>query len=295
MAESTSQIYTPLNLQELFAQWGRQPDSRLYSCGTKIVKFQRGRRFVLPQKIISLEKIEELKRISRTERYLELGSMVKLNKILSLGRIVPELLRKFLELCETEAVRNLETLCGAIFAGASGHDLTGSTLSTPPESGFRAVRGAMCALGASYELRTASTSRWISASRYSNDLKNEFQNPDEILVRVRIPLEKWDWILCRKFRAFDRQGREEGYAAFLARVQNDTLSEVRIVFSGEDLLRDSYCEHMITGKKLPLSKEETKQFLERWKTFFNGVPGSPQFLTSRCLRFLYEAAVNFTE
>ncbi|MDR0539469.1 MAG: FAD binding domain-containing protein [Spirochaetaceae bacterium] len=289
MAEPTSQIYFPLSLQELFAQWLRQPEARLYSCGTRIVKFQRGWHFLLPSKIISLEKIEELKRISRTERYLELGGMVRLNKILSLGHYIPEVLQTFLLLSETESIRNLETLNGAIFAGVDDRG------DNPLESSYLAVRGAMCVLGASYELRTAANSRWTSASRYSSDLKGEFRNPEEILVRVRIPLEKWDWVLCRKFPAYDKLKREEGYAAFLARVQNDTLNEIRIVFSGEDLLRDTYSEHLFSGKKLPLTKDDTGRFLEHWQTFFENVPGTSAFLKQRYLNFLCEAAKNFME
>jgi hypothetical protein len=67
-----------------------------------------------------------------------------------------------------------------------------------------------------------------------------------------------------------------------------------VVFSGEELFRDSYSEHILTGKKLPLAEEDALLFLDRWKNFFKGISTSA-FLVRRYIGFLHEAAQNFME
>ncbi|MDR2521493.1 MAG: FAD binding domain-containing protein [Spirochaetaceae bacterium] len=295
MAEPANQVFAPVSLADLFAQWARRPEAVLFSCGTKSLRTQRERQFALPQCIISLEKIAELKRISRTERQLEFGAGVKLSKILSLGHIVPEVLRSFIALCDNPALHNIETIGGAIFCGPAAGE-AGETGARPPvESSFLAVRGALYALEASYELRTASGSRWISAARYAAAQKSLLLKPGEILTRIRVPLEKWDWVLCRRLPAYDKQKREEGFAAFLARIQNDTLGDMRLVLSGADLLSVPAGERPLNGKKLPLSAEDAGGYLGLWEEILSGAEETTPFLRQRYLNFIREALSNFTE
>ena len=89
MAEPLSQVFFPMNFQELFSAWNRFPDAVIYAGGTELIRSQRKRIPKLPKNIISLGKLDELHKISRTERYVELGAMVKLSQIINLGKIVP--------------------------------------------------------------------------------------------------------------------------------------------------------------------------------------------------------------
>jgi CO/xanthine dehydrogenase FAD-binding subunit len=295
MEENHSKIYSPASLQDLFIFMSHNRQAVLYPSFVKKIKAQRERRFVLPQTIVTLEKIEELKRIGRTERYLELGSMVELNKILLLGGNIPDVLSSFLSLCENQSMRNIETLLSALFPEeVSASSSVEEGRNDPLNSSFLAVSGALFALGANYELRSASSSRWVSASRFLTD-RRSLAKSGEILVRVRIPFGKWDWTLCRRFAAYDKQKQEEGFAAFMARIQNDTLNEVRVILSGEDLLRDAGGEHLLAGKKLPLSDEDAASYTAMWKSYLEASQKISAFLRKRFLNFIQEAVSNFRE
>ena len=306
MAETYNKIFSPQTLPDLFTTWTNNRDAALYAPGTNSLRFDGG---CEPQDgLILLEKIAELKRIGRTERYLELGSMVKLNRILTLGHAVPELLRSLIILSDNITIRNIETLYSAINSGRQpekppvdiGASIplspTNAELSPPPPpTVFLAIRTAMTALGASYELKTAGSSRWISAARYAHGQQDGLSGEQEIFVRVRVPLEKWDWTLCKHFPSYSAHKYEEGFAAFLARVQNDTLSELRVVLSSASLLRDINSERSITGKKLPLSEEDIEAYTQQWHETLNAAPLISAFLKQRYLNFITESISNFSE
>ncbi|MDR2491335.1 MAG: FAD binding domain-containing protein [Spirochaetaceae bacterium] len=301
MAETYNHIFSPQALQDLFTTWAYNKDAYIYSSGINCLRFDGGGK--QRNGVISLEKIAELKRISRTERYLELGSTVRLNKILMLGHAVPELLRSLIVLSDTITIRNIETLYSAVNAGCDGQSppSADSEARSPapspagrPPAVFLAVRAAMIALGASYELRTAGSSRWISASRYANGRQDGISESQELFVRARVPLEKWDWTLCRHFPSYSTHKYEEGYTAFLARVQNDTLTELRVVLSSADLLRDINSERSITGKKLPLSEEDTEAYIQQWNETIDAAPFSSAFLKQRFLNFVSDSISHFT-
>jgi CO/xanthine dehydrogenase FAD-binding subunit len=289
MAETYNRIFSPQTLQDLFTSWSNNKNAYIYAPGINSLRFEGGGE---PQAgIISLDKIAELKRISRTERYLELGSMVRLNKILMLGHAVPELLRRLIEVCDNITIRNIETLYSAINSVGAAAE----SLSPPLSAVFLAVRAAMTALGASYELKTSGASRWVSAARYANRPQDGQDGEQEVFVRVRVPLEKWDWTLCKHFPSYSPQKNEEGFAAFLARVQNDTLSELRVELSSADLLRDINSERSITGKKLPLSEEDIEAYIQHWNETLTAAPLISAFLKQRYLNFITESISNFSE
>ena len=88
-----NKVYFPATMFELHSIWSRFPDAILYAGGSSFIYGQDSYYINLPLDLISLEKLEELRRISRTERYLEIGAMVELNEVLRLGKIVPKILR----------------------------------------------------------------------------------------------------------------------------------------------------------------------------------------------------------
>ena len=143
-----SQVFFPSGFQELFSTWNRLNNSVLYAGGTELIRYQGSRAFSFPPNVIFLDKIKELSKISRTERYLEIGAMVKLNQIIHLGKIVPEALTLCLECIGGPQLRNQATI--------------GGNICNP--SGRLDASGPMIALDAQYELRTAQSARWISAS-----------------------------------------------------------------------------------------------------------------------------------
>jgi CO/xanthine dehydrogenase FAD-binding subunit len=275
----TRQIFFPSTFQELFSQWSRFPDGVLYAGGGELLRSQGKILPDLPGNILSLNNLEELRRVSRTERYLEVGALVTLSEIIDLGKIVPEILTQGLLLICGSQMRNLASLGGTICAPRR-MDLTAP----------------LVALDAHYELRAAPGVRWISASRFSSLPGTSALGNQELLCQVRIPLEQWNYSLMTKFVSSwgDEPG---GMIVLLAKTQKDFLTDLRIVYSGSILLRDRNSEALFAGKKLPLDRRHIENGLTHWRTFLSGIQdeGLDDFTRDRIVNFIEVSLMGFAE
>ena len=261
MADLFNQVFTPSSFQELFSAWNRFPDALLYAGGTGFLRNLGKRIPSLPKNIISLDKMEELQAVSRTERYLEIGAMVKLSQIIQLGRIVPEVLTRCIENIACPEIRNQATI--------------GGNLCHPP---YRLdCTAPMIALDAQYELRTSQSYRWISASRFSSLPGPPALMPEEILTKIRIPLEPWDFTWYRKFQI---PGSNEAGAGilFIIKTQKNILTDIKVIYSGYTILREKNSESMLKDKHLPLEKRDAMLFLDRWKHYLSIYEGNEDFI-----------------
>ncbi|GHV84969.1 FAD-binding protein [Spirochaetia bacterium] len=279
MAALYNQVLRPAALPELFAAWNRFPDAVPFAGGTALIRrctatpdaplrpgASSGGSYQelpsLPANILSLEKLDELRRISRTERYLEIGAMVRLNEIIALGKSVPEGLSTVLRGIAGSQVRNLATIGGNL--------CTGGDAAAP-----------MAALDVRYELRTAAGSRWVSALRFSS--LAESLGERELLSRIRVPLEPWNYTVYRKFLPRD-SGDEGGVLLLLAKNQKDLLTKIQVVFAktssnasleqdrlGEILLRDKNSETFLEGKALPLDRRDAFHYGKLWEVYLSGL------------------------
>ena len=257
MAALVSQVEFPENFQALFSAWNRFPEAEIFAGGNEFMRKQ-GRRFpLLPQNLISLDKMTELQKISRTERYLEIGSMVRLNQIAQLGKIVPEALNLCIENVAGTHIRNVATTGGNICNSNRRFDL-----SAP-----------MFALDAQFELRSATSSKWISATRFLSPIGPPALAAHEILTRIRVPLEPWTYTWFYKFSCtnLDDPG---GCILFMIRTQKKTLSKIRVVYAGKAILREKNCETMFEGKNLPLNKNQAGIFVDKWKSYLSTFVGN---------------------
>jgi CO/xanthine dehydrogenase FAD-binding subunit len=273
--EAISQIFYPSNLQELFNTLNRFGPADIFSSDACRLYSQGGGTLTLPQIIISADNLAELHNISRTERYIETGSMVSLNQILKLDKAVPEALRQAFDCLYGRPLRGILSIGGIICQ----------------TSDLEPLAAALIALDVRCELRTASQSRWISARRLTGAGKQGVFYPQEILYRVRIPLEQWDFTLCRRFDSVNED--ETGFIVFLARIQNDILSDVRIVFSGLSVIHDKNCETSLIGKKLPLTQKDAAAFTGIWEDCLDDK--LPPFLRARILLFIENAIGRFAD
>jgi CO/xanthine dehydrogenase FAD-binding subunit len=271
---SHNQVIFPSNFTELFSAWNRFPGAALFAGGTSFLRAATRELPELPKNILSLERIDELKRVTRTERYLEIGAMVKLNEIIALGKTVPAALSQTLLGIAGPQLRNLATIGGNI----CGPDKPGGDTAAP-----------MTALDARYELRGASQSRWISALRFSSFEYGEEEHgeilsarpvlaPRELLTRIRIPLEQWDSTVYRKFQTrdlWDVPDANRGVLIFILKNEKSILTGIRIVFAGSRLLRDRNSEIYLEGRKLPLDKKDVFHHRELWENYLSalGWPG----------------------
>ena len=276
MAAPHNQVFFPSTFQELFSAWKSFPHAVPYAGGTHLIRDQAKDTLDLPSIILCLDKLEELHRINRTERYLELGSMVKLNQIIQLGKIVPESLTRCLEDIAGIQVRNIATIGGNICLPGHSHD------SSVP----------LTALEAQYELRSAQTSRWISASRFFSLTKTALE-PRELLTRIRIPLQQWDYSAYRKFKS--RTKKSGGAVVFLMKAQKNILTDIRVVYKTDIILRNKDSEALLAGEHLPLNHRAAGEFIENWKSFLSNHQEINELSKRKFMNFIELNIYNLSE
>ena len=272
-----SQVFFPVSFHELFSSWNRFPAAVLYAGGTDYNWRQGKNIFKLPSVILSLDKIQELHRITRTEHYLEIGSMVKLNKIIWLGKVVPDILRICLENIGGVQLRNIATIGGNVCG-------TSRLLDVP---------AALTALDAQYELRNAHSTRWLSASRFHSKEEHSFLESQELLTRIRLPLHQWDYSIYKKFLPDDFFNSEA--LVFLANAQKSVLSDIRVVYKTDSIIRNKNGEDILNGKFLPLSRKTADDFLANWVEFLSGRQDVSEFSKNALLAGIEENVYNLTE
>ena len=257
------QVFQPQTLQELFSIWHRLPMAVLYGGGTNLNR-SSGKKHTLelPSTIISMDRIPELRAFTRTERYIEIGSMIKFNEILNVEKMLPPAFAQAIIDIAGPEVRNLATIGGNICNPTRHSD----------------AAAPLIALDARYELRSAQNARWISASRFSGSSAFLSMNPQEVLTRIRIPLEQWHYSVYKKFENHFSENEYGGAVVFLARIQKNIVTDIRIVYAGNIVLRDKDSEAALSGKHYPLEKRDASHFMELWETYLAS-EGNLPFLT----------------
>jgi CO/xanthine dehydrogenase FAD-binding subunit len=200
--------------------------------------------------------------------------MVKLGDIIRMGKIVPEALRLCLEGIGGPELRFLATIGGNICTGNRRLDASAPLL----------------ALDAVYELRSASQARWISASRFSFLPGPLAFKGQELLTRIRIPLDQWNYTAYRKFG-----GRDGGALVFIIKNLKNVLTDIRIVFAGEGILRDKNTEALLIGKQLPLNRRDAADFTEHWKTCLSALDSPAPIVRSEILNFIESLVFNLAD
>lgn len=241
-----NQVFSPYSLAELFLFWNKFPDAVLFSGGTDLLRGQTDRLFRLPQNLISLDKVDELKKINRTERYLEIGSAVCLSDILRLGKIVPEALVTIINSIGNPRIRNIATVGGAIRSNHRYSDL----------------HAILIAQDATYELKSAADARWISASKFVASGPELLQEERSLISRIRIPLTTWTYIFHKKIGHIHRDDPEGGTFLLLCNIDKDIITDLRLIFVGSAIIRFKDMETNLVGQSIPLGEKNIETLLK---------------------------------
>lgn len=237
-------IFTPDTVHELLDIFSEYPDSLIFAGGTSIMIHANDAENGFPEYIIDLSKIDELQKIKRTEKFLEIGALVQLSRIIGIGtHVIPQSLYTALSMTATPEIRRLATIGGNINTGSS-------------YSGILTVLYAMdCIL----ELRSPQQSRWVSISELiaKTNKQNRLIPPGSILTRIRIPFVNWN------FQIFQKIARKKSLMhcslnfCGLAKTNKGVLTDIRISFGalGNQLFRHRGFEVGFLGRKLPLMKK----------------------------------------
>ncbi|MFP4375909.1 MAG: FAD binding domain-containing protein [Spirochaetales bacterium] len=245
MAADQSTVYFPDTLGELLQLYRREPQALLYAGGSYLLS-QRTTRFpVFPPVVISLQDVEELRRVARTERYVEIGAALPIRQILKLGKNnIPLAFYSALRNIGPPAVIGLATLGGNIA-------VPGRTLTCVP---------VLSLLESRVELRRQGSNRWIPVARMHRANGTLELEPGEIITRVRIPLQAWTLQLFRKFGSELAPDSEPLSFCGLVRSSNGIIEELRIVGSAgqPETVRSKEMESELVGRRLPLGHRDVR-------------------------------------
>ncbi|MDR2942476.1 MAG: FAD binding domain-containing protein [Treponema sp.] len=272
-----NRIFFPTSFNELFSVWNQNPSAQPYAGGTVLLWKQSKTIIDLPPVIICLDNMQELQNITRTEHYLEIGSMVKLNKIIKLGKIVPEVLCDCIENIGGVQLRNVATIGGNICCTARLLD----------------IPAPLVALDAQYEFRGAQSSRWVSAVRFHSEEDIDTLEKKEILTRIRLPLNRWDYSMYKKF--FSEDIYDHKTVTFLAKAQKNILSDIKIVCKGDTIVRNKNAEGILIGCHLPLYRKTAADFVENWKEFLANNEEIDEFSKYEIINCIEINVYNLTE
>jgi len=246
-----NEVIVPTSLNDALAALKRNPNAVISAGGTTLFSDESVLSSGEPKTILSLHAIPELKAISRTDRYVEVGSMTPLSELLGLKEgFIPEAMREVLRNIGTFAVRNLATLGGNLSSGTR----------------FRDCFPVLACMDALAEYRHLSAARWVNLNRLINDQGYPLIPQNEILTRIRIPLAEWKINVVQKFGVPLTNSLNGAIFVFLARLDKRALSDFRIFYSYERALRSREAESAIIGKKIPLSERDIELTLNAYKS-----------------------------
>ncbi|MBA7676182.1 Nicotinate dehydrogenase FAD-subunit [subsurface metagenome] len=240
-------VFRPRSMIGLLRLYAGNPDALIYAGGTEIIpRAARGkdRRLKLPERVIYLGNVAELFRISRSQRYLDIGACLPLSRILGIGRnIIPRVLYEALSSIGNPAVRNLATL--------------GGNICSPRNDSLTALN----VIEARLELRSLAGARWVTVSQFFLHQAGNILDRGEILARIRIPLEDWDYHVFRKVGSF----LSPALISFAGTVRLGKgiieLFRFSIGGAGESLFRSRELEARLEGRGLPVPAREIEGLL----------------------------------
>ena len=234
-------VHTPKNLNTLLALYQKLPEAQLYAGGTGILWNQNLPEPELAPEVISLDGVAELKNISRTESYLEIGAAVPLNRILGIGRhVLASSFYTALTQVGNPVVRNFATLGGNLARKDFWMDLI------PP----------LLLLDVRLELRRQGNSEWIPMVKFLE--RSPLFHEGELITRIRIPLEEWNIQHYRRFRPEEFGEGNDLTFCVLANVQKGYINRFRLALGAHRnlIIRNREMENAVEGKKLPLNSRD---------------------------------------
>ncbi len=271
-----NQVFRPYNLSELFSFWNRFPDAVLFAGGTDLLRGQTKRLFTFPKTFISLDKVEELKKISRTERYLEIGAAICLSDILRLGKIVPEGMVAIINSIGNLRLRNLASIGGNI-------------LSTHRYSDLHAI---LIAQDATYELKSASNARWISASKFVTSGTELLQEEQALISRIRIPISSWSYVFHKKIGLLNRDDPDGGTFLLLCNTEKNLIMDLRMIFVGSKIIRFKDLETNLIGQTVPIGEKSMESLLVNCSDLVASEMAENEYLQKTIIRSITIALSN---
>lgn len=246
-------VHNPANLAELTLLRNRLPKALLWAGGTAIMSNLRKYPASDGIDIIFLGNVQELKRISRSERYLEIGSQVTIEQVLKVGQHI--LHPVFARACRESGsyvIRSQATIGGAL-------GIEHLSLNIPT---------ALSVLDSQIEVRNSvhkrNNSQWIPVHRMFNRNRERNTLQPAIITKVRILLEEGDFEFFKSVGEPYLNPEEAVIFSVFAKYNLPAISEYRfaISFPLSGIFRSREIETAVSSNDLPLEQRDISKIIK---------------------------------
>lgn len=274
MPSSHSIFYKTKNLQEVFQELSNVQGLQFVAGGTTL--------HCPLERSLSLGNVKELLTYDKHERYLDVGAAVTLSKLISLGKgNLPPVIYDSIVTVANESIRNIATIGGNIC----------------PEKQIKHERPENLGNDSrmhEHELEKESvlpkrflpTNHSLWAPLLALDARLEFKNKDKtvfvpftkfveipqgmLLTKIRISLDDWDISFYKRVGPSHVITNNSAGFVFMANIQNNVLSSVKIAFAGTVVFLSTEFENKLIGQRLPLSSSFIEKHIEQAKIIYEG-------------------------
>lgn len=239
-------VHYPATIQEMLSIRKRSPEAVLWSGGTAIMGYLRPYPANDGKDIIYLGNVQELKRISRSERYLEIGSQVSIERMLTVGQhILHPVLAQACRAIGPSIVRSQVTIGGSLCL---------------PER-YMNLACALSVLEVLVELRETEgkqAARWVPLSRlYARSSHGQLLS-HAIVTRIRVMFEPADF---QFFSAIGRPFFDPSDAiifSLFVKHSQIAISEFRFAFAfpAIGIYRNRELESSMTSFDIPIGTRD---------------------------------------
>ena len=243
-------VYQPETMGDLLNLVSRHPDAVIWAGGTYLMLAQRNRRLKYSGRVILLKRVEDLQKISRTERYIDIGACATIDEIVQTGHaVLPTIFIEALGTIGPKSIRGTATLGGNIC-------VQDCTMTLFP---------VLQLLDASFEIKKQGSTRWVSPAKIRGHNKLDGLTDGEILTRIRIPFKEWNYIHFDTFgSAYVFESNPLVFSG-LARSSRGILDDFRFSLSTSKtgIVRRKDLETELVGQRIPLTQREIVTFINR--------------------------------
>ncbi len=256
-------VYTPKNLTEMHSLMRNITGLTPVGGATGIGRSTSEDYMILPERILPLKGLHELNTIVKRERFIDFGAAVSLHTIFERGRThIPPILHSAVAAAANAGIRALGTIGGNIAGGNIRHSCLLPLL----------------ALDAKIEVRTAKETAWMSLSRYCDESSEELRNKSHVILRIRVPLaDEWNISYYKRLGPTGFVTDNTAYFVFLARTQKNILSDVRILFSCGEMIKNKEFDNLLVGRNLPIERRSIAPLMKETRDIFEEAAFSSDF------------------
>jgi len=240
-------IHTPKTQNEFNTTILRYPNSQIWAGGTYIMSQKEYYPSDSKDAIIDLGGMEEMKKITRNDRSVEIGSMVSASQLLYAGKLVlPEILLETLETLASQIVRRQITIGGSLCIPDVRLALSTTLAILDASAEFKFYQGGKV------------STHWIPVARmYDKTGKLALGVENALMTRIRIGLDYGDYHSFMTVEDPIRNTDKCVIFAFQAKRTQNSLSKVQfcINFPTKAFHMSKDIESKLSSLTLPIHPE----------------------------------------